>query len=74
MNAIKKIRGMVLVSKPEFLSTLQVNELENLTITQIANKINYSFLEPLQKFQPLKDTNQTVDAAPTVITVTDLEA
>ena len=53
---------------------LNVDELEDLTVTQIANKINNSFFKPLQEFQPLRDTDQTVDAALNVITFTDLEA
>ena len=65
---------MVSVSKTEFLSTWQVDKLEDLTITQIANKIINIFLEPFQEFQLLRDTDQTVDATSNVITVTDLEA
>ena len=52
--AIKKISGMVQISKPELFSTLQVDELEDQTITQIVNKINNNFLKLLKEFYPWK--------------------
>ena len=56
------------------LSNLQIDDLDNLSDIEVANKINDKFLEPFQEFQPLQITvpNDSI-SIPNVLTVSDLD-
>ena len=56
-RAVKKISGMDPTLKPNILSCLQIEEFQQLDKLEIANQINDSFLEPLQRFQALNSSN-----------------
>ena len=56
-RAVKKISGMDPTLKPDILSCLQIEEFQQLDKFVIANQINDSFLEPLQRFQALNSSN-----------------
>ncbi|CAB4006463.1 Hypothetical predicted protein, partial [Paramuricea clavata] len=56
-RAVKNISGMDPTLKPDILSCLQIEEFQQLDKFEIANQINDSFLEPLQRFQALNSSN-----------------
>ena len=72
-NAVKKISGMDIITKSAPLSNLHVDDFNNLSDIQIANKINLKFLEPLQTFQPLQAINLSNNTSSNVVTVTEHE-
>ena len=72
-SAVKKISGMDTITKLEPSSNLHVDDLDNLSDLQIANKINDNFLELLQAFQPLQFTDLGNDSTSNSLTVTELE-
>ena len=72
-SAVKKISGMDTITKSDLLSNLQIEDLDNLSDIEVANKINDKFLEPLQEFQPLQITVPNNDSISNVLTVSELD-
>ncbi|CAB4016222.1 Hypothetical predicted protein [Paramuricea clavata] len=72
-SAVKKISGMNTITKPDLRSNLQIDDLDNLSDIEVANKINDKFLEPLQEFQPLQVTVPNNDSISNVLTVSELD-
>ena len=72
-SAVKKISGMDTITKSDLLSNLQIDDLDNLSDIEVANKINDKFLEPLQEFQPLQITVPNNDSISNVLTVSELD-
>ena len=72
-SAVKKISGMDTITKSDLLSILQIDDLDNLSDIEVANKINDKFLEPLQEFQPLQVTVPNNESISNVLTVSELD-
>ena len=72
-SAVKKISGMDTITKSDLLSNLQIDDLDNLSNSEVANKINDKFLEPLQEFQSLQITVPNNDSISNVLTVSELD-
>ena len=72
-SAVKKISGMDTITKSDLLSNLHIDDLDNLSDIEVANKINDKFLEPLQEFQPLQITVPNNDSISNVLTVSELD-
>ena len=61
------------ITKSDLLSNLQIDDLDNLSDIEVANKINDKFLEPLQDFQPLQIAQPNNDSISNVPTVSELD-
>ena len=72
-STVKEISGMDTITRSDPSSSLHLDDFNNVSDLQIANKINDNFLEPLQAFQPLQFMDLTNDATSNFLIVTDLE-
>ncbi len=68
-SAVKKISGMDTIIRSDLLSNLQIDDLD----IEVVNKINDTFLEPLQEFQPLQITEPNNDSISNVLTMSELD-
>ncbi len=73
LHAVKKISRMDRITRSDLLSNLQIDDLNNLSDIEVANKINDMFLEPLQEFEPLQITEPNNDSISNVLTVSELD-
>ena len=72
-SAVKKISEMDTITRSDPSSNLHIDDFNNLSDLQIANRINDNFLEPLQAFQPLQLMNLSNDTTSNFLIVTELE-
>ena len=61
------------ITRSDPSSNLHVDDFNNLSDLQIANRINDNFLEPLQAFQPLQFMDLSNDTTSNFLIVTELE-